>query len=276
MRKLIFILFGILVIHPFYSQKSKVYTAMDIEEFPTFNGGSCAEIGSEACFTKQLNMHVSQYFSYPMDALRKDLEGKVFIQFIIDSLGHVGDIRTRSLHETFEKEGRRIIEKIPPLNAAKIGGKPVSMVHNFQIKFNYIAPGEPANLPQTVDLEITDANTADLVPFEEVFSPPVLNSCNGKEDLSDCFKQSLEASIRNYVQSKGYTSKTEALAKLYFEINTDRSISNITVISGQANLRTYIDLYLKTLLVVSKEARDKVDESISCFYTTEMYFERTK
>ena len=68
------------------------------------------------CFMKKLNEHVIKNFKYPEEAKKQGIEGKVYINFRINTDGTVEVINTRAPHPILEQEGIRIIESLPLLN----------------------------------------------------------------------------------------------------------------------------------------------------------------
>lgn len=274
--KLFIISLLVFIVYPCIAQETKQYTSREVDRFPSFTKIKCPQEGTEACFANQLNEHITQYFNYPIKALQDQLKGKVFVQFVIDSTGKVGDLKTRSLHKVFEKEGQRIIEKIPRLDAAKINGKPVSMVYNIPIVFNFIAPGESQSIPRTISIDYSENSNAELTFWKDAKSPPVLRLFEGKENKHAGFEDVLKQDIVKNVGSKGYTSKNTTSAKVYFEINANRSIANVNVISTQKDLKNLIEQFIRNDLKVLEPAKNINNEPINCFFTSDIYFSKTK
>jgi protein TonB len=101
--------------------------------------------GKEArdCFNKQMQIHVLKNFNYPEEAVENNLEGKVFILFVIDKEGNVTNIKTRTKEiglELLEKEAIRIIKKLPKFRPAIQRGKNVNV--SYAIPINFVLPKE--------------------------------------------------------------------------------------------------------------------------------------
>lgn len=276
MKKLSLIVLTLLVVCPCIAQDIKQYTSREVDHFPSFKKIKCPQEGTEACFANQLNQHITQYFNYPIKALQDRLEGKVFVQFIIDSTGKAGNIKTRSLHKVFEKEGQRIIEKIPQLVAAKINGRPVSMIYNVPIAFNLIDPSESQSIPTTINIDYSENSTAELISWEDANSPPTLILGAVDEKKYESFEAALKQRIAKNVVSKGCSSNTTTSAKLYFEINGDRNISNVNLISTQKELKNRIEQFIRNDLKIMEPAKNSENEPIPCFFTSDIYFSKTK
>ncbi len=276
MKQLFLILLTVFVGYPCTGQEIKPYTSQEVDRFPSFTKINCLEEGTEACFANQLNQHITQNFNYPIKAIQDKLEGKVFVQFVVDSTGKVGAIKTRSHHKVFENEGQRIIGKIPQLAAARINGKSVSMVYNVPITFNMMQIDESQSIPNTINIDYPADSTAELISWEDANSPPILSLSAPEEIKGDSFESTLKQHIAKNILSKGYTSNTTTSAKVYFEINGNLSISNVNVISTQKELKNLIEHSIRNDLKVLEPAKDMNNESINCFFTSDIYFPKTK
>lgn len=68
------------------------------------------------CFKQKLDLHVRNTFKYPEEAIEKKIEGRVYINFKINTDGTVKVIDSEASHPILEKEGIRIIESLPEFN----------------------------------------------------------------------------------------------------------------------------------------------------------------
>ena len=108
----------------------------DIPVFPGCENGTDEE--KRACFQKKVQEHVRDNFKYPDLALEMGIQGKVFVQFIIDSKGHVTQIRTRGPDRLLEKEATRIIASLPQMIPGKQRGRSVNMPYSIPINFKLL------------------------------------------------------------------------------------------------------------------------------------------
>ena len=60
---------------------------------------------------------------------------EVYIGFIIDKKGQIGDIKTKGGVYILQREAIRIIELLPELQPAKQNGKPVKIPYSVPITF---------------------------------------------------------------------------------------------------------------------------------------------
>lgn len=85
-----------------------------VEEKPKFI--ACEDVSKEKeaeCFKEQLNKHVIRYFYYPKEAIDKGIEGRININFQINTNGSVTVIGVRGTDKLLETVAKEIIEKLP-------------------------------------------------------------------------------------------------------------------------------------------------------------------
>jgi periplasmic protein TonB len=107
-----------------------------IENVPVFPG--CKESSNEAqkaCFQKKIQEHIIKHFSYPDVAVELGIEGKVYVQFIIDNTGFITNIRTRGPDKLLEKEANRIIAALPQMSPGRQRGRAVKVPYTIPITF---------------------------------------------------------------------------------------------------------------------------------------------
>jgi tonB family C-terminal domain len=107
-----------------------------VEEKPKFM--ACEDVSKEKeaeCFKEQLNKHVIRYFYYPKEAIDKGIEGRININFQINTNGSVTVIGVRGTDKLLETVAKEIIEKLPTFIPGKQGGKPVPVTFNYPINF---------------------------------------------------------------------------------------------------------------------------------------------
>ena len=105
-----------------------------IEEVPIFPG--CENMPDKrACFQQMIHDHVKRNFQYPKEAIEIGLEGKVYIMFVIEKDGTIGQIRLRSPHQILEHEAERIISTIPVMVPGKQRGTAVKVSFSLPLTF---------------------------------------------------------------------------------------------------------------------------------------------
>ena len=82
-----------------------------------------------------MNQHIAQNFRYPDFAQKNGIQGRVFIQFMIENDGNIDDIRARGSHHLLEQAAKIIIAKLPKMKPGTQKGKPVRVPFSIPITF---------------------------------------------------------------------------------------------------------------------------------------------
>jgi len=107
-----------------------------IEDVPLFPG--CERVKKSKrrkCFQEKMARHISKNFRYPEIAQEMGIQGRVYVQFVIDKDGSITGIRTRGPDKNLEKEANRIIAKLPKMTPGKQRGRPVRVPFSIPITF---------------------------------------------------------------------------------------------------------------------------------------------
>ncbi len=88
------------------------------------------------CFKVKLDQHVMKTFKYPKQAIVQKVEGRVYVNFRINTDGTITILDSRAPDPSLDAEARRIIEMLPRLNPG-LGpdGQPVSVTFAYPIVF---------------------------------------------------------------------------------------------------------------------------------------------
>ncbi|PWK22270.1 energy transducer TonB [Maribacter polysiphoniae] len=105
-----------------------------IEEVPVFPGCEKA-VDKRACFQDQMNRHIRKNFRYPEIPLEMGIQGKVYMQFMIETDGSIGHIQKRGPDKHLEAEATRIIKLLPKMQPGKQRGTPVKVPFSIPINF---------------------------------------------------------------------------------------------------------------------------------------------
>lgn len=89
--------------------------------------------GGEAALFKYISSNVK----YPKLARKAEIEGTVYVQFTVNSLGQVIDAHLlRSVHDTLDEEALRVVNNMnEPWTPGYEDGEAVSVTYNLPIKF---------------------------------------------------------------------------------------------------------------------------------------------
>lgn len=94
-----------------------------VEDMPQFPGGS-------------VQKWIMKNVKYPMIAQENNIQGKVFVQFVIEKDGSVSDVKVaRSVDPSLDKEAIRVVKAMPKWKPGKQRGKPVRVSYTVPINF---------------------------------------------------------------------------------------------------------------------------------------------
>ena len=105
-----------------------------IDDVPMFR--SCKNVFKSQrreCFQNKMTKHIRKHFYYPKYAFNRGIQGRVFVQFIIEKDGSISEIKTRGADKSLEKAALKIIKKLPKLIPGKANGKPVRVPYSIPI-----------------------------------------------------------------------------------------------------------------------------------------------
>lgn len=143
MKKIVFLLVAFFSISCFAQEEinvidesPEVLSVRTVDVPPTSNdcvGGNKKEKSN--CFDEKMSQHLRKHFKYPKKAVEDEIQGKVFVSFVISKEGKVVNIQTNGGHKILQKEARRIISLLPNFTPAVKNGKPVNIMYSIPITF---------------------------------------------------------------------------------------------------------------------------------------------
>ena len=102
----------------------KIY--MVVENPPEFPGG-------DAGLIKYLQKNIK----YPEEAEKNNIQGRVYVQFVIDKEGNVRDVKIiRGAWEELNEEALRVVSQMPQWKPGRQNGRRVSVMFNLPINFS--------------------------------------------------------------------------------------------------------------------------------------------
>lgn len=106
-----------------------------VDEVPIFE--KCGDDTSVKCFNQELQKHFFEHFSYPKEAIKQNMQGRVFVKFVIDKKGKVQNVKTYSSgnKELLEKEVERIMLQLPVFTPGRELGKKINVIYSMPIDF---------------------------------------------------------------------------------------------------------------------------------------------
>ncbi len=99
---------------------------IQVEEMPEFPGGEAA-----------LRDFMVKNITYPEQAKKDTIQGKVFVTFVIDAAGKVGDVKVvRGVHPLLDQEAVRVIGLMPVWKPGTQKGIPVKVSYTLPVMFS--------------------------------------------------------------------------------------------------------------------------------------------
>ncbi len=107
-----------------------------VETVPVYKG--CDEDDDNEklkdCFQHKILKHVGSTFNFPETARRERIQGRCYVNFVIEKDGSIGSIDvTRGAHPLLDYECIRVVSVIPDMQPAAQRGKPVRMSFTLPI-----------------------------------------------------------------------------------------------------------------------------------------------
>ena len=185
-----------------------------VEVKPGFNGGDANE------FSKW----VAENMVYPKEAVEKNIQGRVTVQFTVGKDGSVYGVRIlRGVHELLDAEAVRVVSASPKWTPGKQKGEPVSVTYTFPVKFQ-TGPSSTEN----VSSQSAPAD-GDSVPFQMIDEKPTFNGGDANE-----FAKWVNENL--VYPKEAYEAKIQGRVTLSYVIGEDGSVSDVRVLRGANEL----------------------------------------
>ena len=106
------------------------------EEVPIYPGCENKR-NKRKCFDKKLRQHILTFFYYPKEAIVRKEEGRVYIQFIINSDGDITSVKARGPYKSLKEAAIKIISRLSSNKfiPGKVDGKNVDVPFTIPITF---------------------------------------------------------------------------------------------------------------------------------------------
>ena len=103
-----------------------IYDIAAVQEQPLFPGGEQA-----------MHNYLITQLKYPEDAREMNVQGKVYVQFTVDTNGNHTDVELkRGVYASLDREAMRVIMAMPKWTPGKLGGRAVAVRMIVPITFN--------------------------------------------------------------------------------------------------------------------------------------------
>jgi len=95
------------------------------EQMPEFPGGLDA-----------LKRYIAEHIVYPQMAQENDIQGTVYLRFVVTSKGKVGEVQIiRGVDPLLDEEAKRVVKELPTFKPGMQGGRPVPVWYSVPIVF---------------------------------------------------------------------------------------------------------------------------------------------
>lgn len=107
------------------SPQDSIYTFQQIDKEPVFEGGP-----------EQFKLFLQRNLNYPKNSRKNKVEGRIFIQFVIEPNGTVSNIKIlKGLDEHCNAEAIRVVSLMTKWTPGQKNGKDVRTYFNLPLKF---------------------------------------------------------------------------------------------------------------------------------------------
>lgn len=109
-----------------------------LTEFPTYTEFLEIENAGDRRMKTDIKMknYVQSEATYPEIARQLNIEGTVFVSFVVDKDGKITDVKiARSVHESLDKEAIKAVKKLPVMIPGRKSKKPVRAEYTIPVKF---------------------------------------------------------------------------------------------------------------------------------------------
>ncbi len=123
------------VIEPEESAEQEIFTI--VEDMPKFRG--CENLSGNAattCTNTEIQKFIAKYIVYPPMALENDIEGKVFVRFVVNQKGEVTDVTiAKGADSLLDNAALKLVKTMPKFTPGKQRGKSVPVQYIIPINF---------------------------------------------------------------------------------------------------------------------------------------------
>lgn len=151
MRKLKYLLLFLVMLFftaiPLQAQAYRLDVMRGIEHPPKSVKMPAYPTGSD-----EMMKFIEKFLIYPKDALKKKIEGRVVVQFIVSKKGNIQSIKVvRGLSPSCDKEAVRIISIMPKWSPGEVDGKVADLKYTLPILFSFSKSEETSHISVVCD-----------------------------------------------------------------------------------------------------------------------------
>lgn len=104
--------------------------------FPECKGGVNSE--RDICTRKKISTYINLNFVYPEEAREKNIQGTVYVQFVVNTLGKVEQVKVKKgVHPLLDDAAVQAVKKLPDFVPGKQLEKPVAIIYSLPVKVSF-------------------------------------------------------------------------------------------------------------------------------------------
>lgn len=117
-------------------ETDEIFNFAVVENKPVYPG--CEKLATEEekfnCFNQSIMKHISKNFKFPEMARQMGIQGKVYVNFVIEKDGSISNVSiARGVDKLLDDEAIRTVKTLPKFQPAKQRGKSVRMQYTVPI-----------------------------------------------------------------------------------------------------------------------------------------------
>lgn len=122
------------------------------EEMPRFPGGEA-----------EMMKHIARNIRYPKEAMEQNVQGRVFVKFVVTSTGKIGAVEILRGNDLLNQSAIDVVKTLPDFIPGKVNGKPVSVWYVLPIIFRL--SDDNADKDNTVPTDTIDPSRGSVAQF---------------------------------------------------------------------------------------------------------------
>lgn len=208
-----------------------------VEVTPEYPGGNA-----------EMFKFLARNIKYPTKASEADVQGKVFVNFVVTSAGDIENVKIlKGIGYGCDEEAARVVSKFPKWTPGKQDGKAVSVKFTVPINFMLAEEGEDTTEDPKKAKETTVVNFKPKLVSQKSPEEPMLQGVafEAQNDLKTEDGPGTKVTIRG--NSGPFTAETqplylldgEELDPLVFKTIDPNTISSINVLKGESATKIY-------------------------------------
>ena len=216
-----------------------------VDEMPQYPGGE-----------KVMMEYVAKNVKYPQEAKDKEIQGRVFVSFVVEKDGSVSTVKVlRGIGGGCDEEAVRVVSSMPKWKPGIKDGKPVRVSYMMPLNFK-LTEGQPAKPSKKAD-----ANKPDMKPDKDGVYQIVEEMPRFPGD-EKALMEYLKSNLQMPEKYKGDDAEfrlAEYRTFIRFVVTEDGSISDVNLIKKTEGFKDLDDEALRVVKAMPKWNPGKMD-----------------